>query len=94
MTKKKTVKKKVGGARKGAGRPKVPPASKATKTKFVRCSPDVNEAFNVYLDGRNAGRLARGLPMLSFSRWAREVLLHAAGRGDLTEATNSVVGDS
>jgi len=51
-------------------------------------------AFDEYLAERNAERLKIGLTAISFSRWARETLLGAIGRADLTEAGNPIVSTS
>lgn len=89
-TKKAAKKAGRGGARKGAGRKAYKPEEKVSRTKFIRCSSAVDDAFNDFIERKNAERTKLGLSPVSFSRWAREVLLVAAGRADLTEAANPV----
>lgn len=79
-----------GGAREGAGRKHIAKAHKKSETKFIRCSPSVNKALDDFMGKKNSERKKVGLPPVSFSHWAREILLVAAGREDLTEAANPV----
>lgn len=84
-----TTKPTRGGARPGSGRKPIPDSERQHAIKFLRCRAAVSDALDEFLASKNAERAAKGLGPVSFSHWAREVLLHAAGRQDLSEAASA-----